>query len=60
MQKLKIILSESCFAFLNKYHIQDTITKKKPKKQNHHQPKNIFQLDNRAKYQSASILDNQS
>lgn len=29
MQKLKIIGSESCFAFLNKYHIQNTIIKNK-------------------------------
>lgn len=31
MQRLKITLSESCFAFLNKYHIQDTIIKKQNK-----------------------------
>lgn len=47
MQQLKIIGSESCFAFLNKYHIQDTIIKNK--QNHHHHPKNIFQPESSAK-----------
>lgn len=58
MQQMKIIISESCFAFLNKYHIQDTIMwkKKKPKPE----PPPTQEPDSRAKYQSAAILDNQT
>lgn len=50
MEQLKMKLSESCFAFLNKYHIQAIIIKKKNHQQTQNQLKNIFQLDDRAKY----------